>query len=89
MPMILSSIVSERTNVQLCDEFFSIQLWALAKKMVIHKDKPKEIVFHRPNLRHCSFVPCVIGFEITNEVKLILVVCNDTLHFTGQCNLIL
>ena len=82
-------IVPESTDISLRDEFVSIQLWANANKMVINKNKTKEIVFHRPNLRHCIFVPCVFGIEIVNEVKLLGVVFNDTLHFTSHVNYIL
>jgi hypothetical protein len=36
-------IVPEITDVQFCDEFVSIQLWAHADMMVINKDKTEEI----------------------------------------------
>jgi len=82
-------IVPERTDVQLSEEFSSIQTWALINKMAINKSKTKEIVFHRPNLRHYIFVPCIPGVEIINEARLLGVVFNDTLHFNSHVNYIL
>jgi Reverse transcriptase (RNA-dependent DNA polymerase) len=82
-------IVPELTDVQLSEEFLSIQLWASTNKMIINNAKTKEIVFHRPNLRHCIFVPCIFGIELINEVKLLGVVFNDTLHFNSHVNYII
>jgi hypothetical protein len=82
-------IVPELTDVQLSEEFLSIQLWASINKMIINNAKTKEIVFHRPNLRHCIFVPCIFGIELINEVKLLGVVFNDTLHFNSHVNYII
>ena len=38
-------LVPKNTEVQLCDEYEAIQLWALRNKMIINASKTKEIVF--------------------------------------------
>jgi len=44
-------LVPEHTDVQLCDEYKAIKLWALRNKMIINASKTKEIVFRCPNPR--------------------------------------
>jgi len=38
-------IVTEQTDVQICDEYEATQLWVLKNKMIINASKTKEIVF--------------------------------------------
>ena len=52
-------LVPEHTDVQLCDEYEAIQLWALRNKMIINASKTKEIVFRRPNPRLSIALPAL------------------------------
>ena len=44
-----SLLVSERTVVDMSEEFSHIMKWSLDNKLTVNLAKTKEIVFHRPN----------------------------------------
>ena len=74
-------LVPEHTDVQLCDEYEAIQLWALRNKMIINASKTKEIVFCRPNPRLSIDLPALQAIEKIKETKLLGVIFSDSFHF--------
>jgi hypothetical protein len=82
-------LVPEYTDVQLCDEYEAIQLWALRNKMIINTSKTKEIVFRRPNPRACVDLPALLAIEKIKETKLLGVIFSDSFHFDSHVNYIL
>jgi len=56
-------LVSAHTDVQLCDEYETIKLWALRNKMIINASKTKEIVFRRPNPRASIDLPALKAID--------------------------
>ena len=82
-------LVPEHTDVQLCDEYEAIQLWALRNKMIINASKTKEIVFRRPNPRLSIDLPALQAIEKIKETKLLGVIFSDSFHFDSHVNYIL
>jgi len=82
-------LVSKHTDVQLCDEYEAIQLWALRNKMIINASKNKEIVVRRPNPRKCR-VASIQAIEKIRETKLLMfVIFSDSFLFDSLVNYIL
>jgi hypothetical protein len=63
-------LVSEITNVCLADEFENVKKWASYNKMIISLNKTKEIVFLRPNPRHCLHPDPLAYIDQVHEIRL-------------------
>jgi len=79
-------LVPEHTDVQLCDEYEAIKLWALRKKMIINASKTKKIVFRRPNPRASIDLPALQAIDKIKETKLLGVIFVDSCHFDSNVN---
>jgi len=82
-------LVPEHTDVQLCEEYEAIKLWALRNKMIINVSKTKEIVFRRPNPRVSVDLPALREIEKIKESKLLGVIFSDSFHFDSHVNYIM
>ena len=82
-------LVPEHTDVQLCEEYEAIKIWALCNRMIINASKTKEIVFHRPNPRTSIVMPALQAIEKIKETKLLGVIFSDGFHFDSHVNYIL
>jgi hypothetical protein len=82
-------LVPEHTDVQLCEEYEAIKLWALRNKMIINVSKTKEIVFRRPNPRVSVDLPALRAIETIKETKLLGVIFSDSFHFDSHVNYIM
>jgi hypothetical protein len=78
-------LVPEHTDVQLCDEYESIKIWAKRNKMLINDSKTKEIVFRRPNPRIIVDLPVLQAIEKIKYTKLFGVIFSDSFHFDFAC----
>ena len=83
-------LVPEHTDVQLCNKFEAIQLWAQRNKMIINTSKTQEIVFRRPNSRVYSVdLIAIQAIEKIKETKLLGFIFTDSFHFDVHVNFIL
>jgi len=82
-------LVPEHTDVQLCDEYEAIKLWALRNEMIINASKTKEIVFCRPNPRPSIDMPALQAIDKIKETKLLGVIFADSFDFDSRVNYIL
>jgi hypothetical protein len=82
-------LAPEHTDVQLCEEYEAIKLWALRNKMIINVSKTKEIVFRRPNSRGCVDPPVLQAIGKLKETKLLGVIFSESFHFDSHVNYIL
>ena len=77
-------LVPEYTDVQLCEEYEAIKLWASRNKMIINVSKTKEIVFRRPNPRIRIDLPALRAIEKIKETKLLGVIFSDSFHLDSH-----
>jgi hypothetical protein len=82
-------LVPEITDVCLADEFENIKKWASHNKMIINLNKTKEIVFHRPNPRHCLYPDPLAYIDQVHETKLLGLVLNHRLVFNAHVQYIM
>lgn len=72
----------ENTDVSIDMEFQQICQWALDNKMIINRQKTKEIVFHRPNPRNFIDPPNILlDIERVKSVRLLGITLTDNLKF--------
>ena len=64
-------MVSEKYDVDLCEELRNVLKWAEHNKIQVNLAKTKEIVFHRPNARKILFPYELPGIERVLCAKLL------------------
>ena len=85
----LTILCPELSSVTISDELEHVQSWAETNGLLINKSKTKEIVFHRPSVRHFAIPPSLNGIEQVDCVRLLGVLFTDTLSFTPHIDAIL
>jgi len=56
-------LVTQRSFVDIDQEYNNIRSWSTQKKLSIHAEKTKEIIFHRLAARNLSIPPLLPGIE--------------------------
>jgi hypothetical protein len=74
-------MVPQNTDVDVSVELQAIEKRASLDRMIINMKKTKEIVFQRPNVRHCLLPDPMAGIERVTETKLLGVLFCDNLKF--------
>jgi hypothetical protein len=79
-----SVLVPEITDVCLADEFENIKKCASHNKMIIKLNKIKEIVFQRPNPRHCLYPDPLAYIDQVHETEILGPVMNNSFVFNAH-----
>ena len=75
-------MITEKTDVQILDEFSNVTNWALINKLTINVSKTRERVFHRPIPRNYLPPVAIKDIERVSYAKLLGIWLQEDMGFT-------
>jgi len=77
-------LVPANSDIDIVQEFQHIKQWSMLNNMLINMSKTKEIVFHRPSIKHFLFPAPISNVAQVSSAKLLGVILQNNLHFDEQ-----